>query len=121
LINSLHFVIVTDVITGVSNGPAFILTTLSSRWWRPSAVFAFINGSELVLEIVSDILLARASNQAGIMSILVNLSRVSTVTRATSLSVDDNLSVNRNGGSSLEVVQDVESISDGRCTSLSPA
>lgn len=58
LVYSLDLVVVTDVIARVTDGPAFVLAVLSSRGWRPSAVFAFINGRDSVLQVVSDVLLA---------------------------------------------------------------
>jgi len=64
---------------------------------------------------------ARSSDETGLMGIRVDTTGVSTVARATSLSVDDNLSVDRDRGDGAQLVQDVESISNGGCSSLSPA
>lgn len=55
------------------------------------------------------------------MSVLVDLSGVTSVARSSSLGVDDNLGIDGDGRSSLELVQDVKSISDSRSTSLGPA
>ena len=51
--------------------------------------------------------------ETSVMSIFVNICWVSTVASASCISVDNNLSINTNWGLSLEVVEDVESISNG--------
>jgi len=56
-----------------------------------------------------------------VVSVLVDTGGVATIARAASLEVNDDLGVDSNRGGGLEVVQDVESVSDGRGGALSPA
>jgi len=58
LVNSFHLVVIADVVARITHGPAFVLSRLSSRGWRPSAIFAFVNGSYLALKVGGDVLLA---------------------------------------------------------------
>jgi len=55
------------------------------------------------------------------VGVLVDLSGVATIARTSSLSINDDLSINRNRRSCLELVEDVKSVSNSRGTSLSPA
>ena len=48
-----------------------------------------------------------------VVGILIDSSGISTIARASSLAVDDNLSVKTNWGCGLEIVQDVEAVSNG--------
>jgi len=73
------------------------------------------------LEVIGSVLLARGVGDTSVVSVLVNLTWVSTVTRATSLAVDDNLGVKANRGRVFSTVQNVESIGDSGCRTLSPA
>jgi hypothetical protein len=99
LISTSDLVVVADVVLGVFDSPAFVLAIFTDRWWGPGAVLACVNRSHGVLEVVSNVLLARASHKSGIVSVLVNLSRVTSIARATGLSVDNDLSVNGDGSS----------------------
>jgi hypothetical protein len=56
-----------------------------------------------------------------VVGILVNSSGISTIARASSLAIDDNLGVKTNWGCSLKIVQDVEAVSNSRGGSLGPA
>jgi len=59
--------------------------------------------------------------ESSIVGKLVNLSGITAIARASSLAVDDDLSVKANWGWCLEVIQDVEAVSYGRSCSLGPA
>jgi hypothetical protein len=48
--------------------------------------------------------------QTDVVGILVNQCRVSSITRATGLAVDDNLGVETNWGWCLKVIQDVKAV-----------
>ena len=58
---------------------------------------------------------------ANVVCILVNSCRISTIARASSLAVDNNLSVETNGSCSLEIVQNIEAVSNRWSSSLCPA
>lgn len=90
-------------------------------WWWPLAISAYINCCISGLEVVGNVLFAWTVNKTDIVSIFINLSRVSSIARASSLSIDDHLSINSNRGHVLSVVHDVESISNCRCSALRPA
>jgi hypothetical protein len=55
------------------------------------------------------------------VSILVDCSGVASVARASFLAVDNNLSIKSDWGRDFKVSEDVESVSDGRSGTLSPA
>jgi len=99
LVSTSHAVVIADVVSsGRGDGPAFVLTILSSGWWGPGAVLAGSDGRDLSLEVVGNVLLASSVDESFIMGVLVNLSGVTSIARATSLSVDNDLGVNRDGG-----------------------
>jgi hypothetical protein len=60
-------------------------------------------------------------DETSFVSVLINSAGVATVAGATSLAVHNNLSVEGDRGGTLQAVKDVESVSDGRCGTLSPA
>jgi len=121
LISSSDTVVVADVVSGVLDSPAFVLASFASRAWRPCAVLAGGDRANLFLEVVGGVLFARSSHESSVVSVLVDLSGVTSIARATSLSVDNDLSVNGDGSGGGELVHDVESVSDGGGSSLSPA
>jgi hypothetical protein len=112
LVNTNDVVVVTDVVDRVLNGPASSILTFSRR--RPGAITANVNwAAESVLEVVGGILHARRVVETVLMSILVYLGCAAAIASATSLAVNNRLWVNANRGSGLEVVQDVEAVSNG--------
>jgi len=75
----------------------------------------------VALKVVSNVLHARRVVQAAVMSILVDSSGVASIAGASHLAVYNNLGVKSNWALLFEVCEDIESVSDGRCGSLSPA
>ena len=59
-------------------------------------------------------------NETNIMCVFVNLTRVTSIARATSLTVNNNLSIQSNWGWAWKIIKNVESISDCWCWTLSP-
>jgi hypothetical protein len=121
LSDTLNGVMVSDVVSGGSHSSAAFLTIFSSSRWGRGAVTADVNGLKSRLQVVSNVLHARSVNETGLVSVRVDTTGVTTVARASSLSVDNHLGVDGDGGDGRELVQDVESVSDGRGRSLSPA
>ena len=79
LVDALDAVIIINVIYSVLDSPTVTCLTFSRR--RPSAITANINwAAEAILQVVSDILHARRVVETNLMGILVNKSRVATVT-----------------------------------------
>jgi len=74
-----------------------------------------------VLQVKGGVLLAGSVDETNFVGVLVDLTGVTTVAGAASLAVDNNLGVETNGGVSLEIVEDVESVGDSGGGALSPA
>ena len=60
-------------------------------------------------------------DETSFVSVLINSTGIATVAGATSLAVNNNLSVEGDRGGTFQAVEDVKSVSDGRCGTLSPA
>jgi len=112
---------VTDVVSGGSDSSAAFLTIFTSGRWGRRAVSASVNGSQFVLQVVGSVLHARSADETSGVGVGVDATGVTSIARATSLGVDDDLSVDGDGGNSLQLVKDVKSISNGGGRSLSPA
>ena len=106
----------------VFNSPAFIEAGLSNIAWRPGAVSANINGFTLsTVKVMSLVLFARGVWDTLHEGILEDITWISTIAVTTSLTVDNNLSIESNWGWVLVLEENVESISKSRGGSLSPA
>jgi len=122
LVYASNRVVFADVVLWVLNGGAIGQTIIALSRGRSMAVTADIDvGAHASLKVECSVLLAGGVRNTDVVSVLVNLGGVATITGATSLAVDDNLGVEADRGSVFATVQDVESISDGRCRALSPA
>jgi hypothetical protein len=122
LIGSDHWVVLADVVLLVGYGSAVcgrIFTSFRNRWRAISAQVEI--GALTALKVVSSILLARAVGDSVLVSVLVNLSGVATIAATSSLAIDDSLGVKTDWGGVLQLIQDVESVSDGAGSALSPA
>jgi hypothetical protein len=121
-VSSWDSVVVGDIVQFVLNWPAFILAGLALWAWWPGAVLASINGLALpFVEILGDILFTRRVWDTRVISVLVDTSWVSTLAGSSSIAVDNNLGIQGNWGWALQVVHDIESVSNRRCSSLGPA
>jgi hypothetical protein len=122
LVYASNRVVFADVVLWVLNGGAIGQTIIALSRGRSMAVTADIDvGAHASLKVECSVLLAGGVRNTDVVSVLVNLGGVATITGATSLAVYDNLGVEADRGSVFATVQDVESISDGRCRALSPA
>lgn len=118
---SLHLLSTTEgvVLTNVEaevwlDTEAVLKAIITWAWWAPKAVTADINILWLLLQVVGNILFTAAVDETVSTGIGVDIAWVSTVARATSLLVNNNLSVQSNWGWDFQVSQDVESVSNGR-------
>ena len=115
-------VVLGNVVLGVVDSPAVVERVIALSVGRPGAVTADINVlAHTALEVVGGVLLARRVGDTGLVGILVDLSGVATIARAASLAVNNGLSIESNRGGGEVLVEDVESISDGRGGALGPA
>jgi len=112
---------VTDVVSGGSDSSAAFLTIFTSGRWGRRAVSASVNGGQFVLQVVGSVLHARSADETSGVGVGVDATGVTSIARATSLGVDDDLSVDGDGGEGLQLVEDVKSVSNGGSRSLSPA
>jgi hypothetical protein len=94
-----------------------VLSVLGGR-----AVTADVDRLALILHKVGgNVLLARGVDEASGVSVLVDISGVTTVAGATSWAVDDSLGAETNRGVSLQASEDVETIGNGGGGALGPA
>jgi hypothetical protein len=90
--------------------------------WRPGAVLALLHGIARELgRIVGNVLLTRRVGDTISVSELIDTTGVATLARSTSLTVDNDLSVEANRRGVVVLEEDVESIGKGGSRSLSPA
>lgn len=98
LVNSLDLVVFAHVVFLVGDGAAIGKVTIDLGHWG-HAVSAQVHSSAIMLrQVGGSVLLARAVGNAVLVGELVNASGVTTVAAATSLAVDDGLSVQTDGG-----------------------
>jgi len=122
LVSTSDMVVLRSIVLGVVHGGAAVETIVTLSGRRPGAVSAEINVlAHAVDKVVSSVLLARRVRNTVLKGIFVNLGRVATVAGATSLAVNDDLSVEANGSVTLQTEVDVESVSESRGGTLSPA
>ena len=122
LVNSRESVVERNVVFLVVNSPAFVLAGLSDWAWWPCAVLALVNSiTTEALWIMSNVLFARGVWNTLHTSEFVDTTWVSTLARATSTAVDNDLSIETNWSWVLVSEHDVESISKGGGGTLSPA
>jgi len=115
LISTTEGIVLTDVETKIwLDSEAVLKAIITWAWWAPKAVTADINFFWLLLQVVSNILFTTTVDETMCAGIGVDITWVSTVARATSLLVDNYLSVQSNWGWDFQVSQDVESVSNGR-------
>jgi len=121
LISTDNWVVLIDVVLSVGYCVAILYSTFTLRrwWWVAISTHVYISVSSL--QIVCCVLHAGAVGNTVIESILVNFGRVTTVTAATSISINYSLSIDTDRGGVLKVIHDVESISKSASSSLSPA
>jgi hypothetical protein len=121
VVGAVHEVVLVGVVLAELNGSAVGLAIVanSGRW--SSTVLASEDRTEGVLIVVSNVLLARGVSNTILIDPLIHLTRVATVARAASISVDDLLSVQSNGCWVLQVKENVEAVSKGGSGALSPA
>jgi len=125
---SLHVALARDkvevrgVVLLVVNGPAFVLAGLADRAWRPGAILAHVDWiTAEILGIMGYVLLTGGVWNTLHVGKFIDAGWVSTLTRATSTAVYNNLSVESNWGWVLVTEHDVESIGQGGSSTLSPA
>jgi hypothetical protein len=114
LINSTNGVVLADIVLLVVYGSASIKSIISNfrRW--PGAVTAEINGSTVAInQVVSSILLTRRVRDSIVKGIEIDLTWVSSIAGASSLTVDNDLGIKTNWRGGQTSIQDVESVSDG--------
>lgn len=121
LVSALQVVVLVDVVLLVGDGEATLHTAFTSGGWGPCAVTASVNVGNSSLQVVSNVLHAGGVGDAAVEGMLVDLGGVTTVAGATSVSIDDNLSVKSDRSRILQVVHDVETVSKGGSCALSPA
>jgi len=124
IVYSAHRVMISNVVLTnllIVDSRTIVKSALTCGRWRPRTVTALINRCEISLEVVGYVLHARAVHKALSVSVPVNHSRVSTVARAACLCVNNDLGIDANRCSCTQLIQDVEPISDSRCTALRPA
>jgi len=119
LVGSLNVIVFADIILLVGNGGTSAGTAISGHWGN--AISAQVEVGASGLQVVGDVLLARTVRDTRVVGILVDTGRVTTVTAATSLAVDDSLGIQAYGGGILQVVKDVKSVGDGASSALGPA
>ena len=122
-LSTLHVVIFADVVAvHVSDGGASLDATFSNRGRGSSAVTAHIDGLAAAIDIVVSLVVSAATmDEAGCVGELVHITGVSTIAGATSVAVDNHLGGKSKRAGHHVILQDVESISDSRCSSLGPA
>ena len=100
LIGTSKAVMVTNVVHLIrGDSSAAILTIITLRGRRPGAVTADISCfAHAVDEVICNILLARRVRNTGSVSISVDHGGITTIARATSLAVDDDLSIETDRG-----------------------
>ena len=122
LICTFDMVVLRDVVLGVFDSPAAIKAGFIRPGWGPCAVTADVNVfAHVALEVECGVLHARRVVETTVVSILVDCSGVASIARASLLAVNDYLSIKSDRGRYFEVSKDVESVSDGRRGTLSPA
>lgn len=104
LLDTPNGVMVSDVVSGGSHSSAAFLAIFSSSRWRRGAVTADIDGLKSRLQVVSNVLHARSVNETGLVSVRVDTTGVTTVARASSLGVYNDLSVNGDWGDGRKLV-----------------
>jgi hypothetical protein len=122
LVNTLDFVVFTNVVLNVCDGRAVFKSGVTLSWRGSGAVTAHVNWfAEAALEIIGDVLHAWWVVETILIGIGIDISWVSAVAGASSLAVDDYLGVKADRGWGLEVIKDVEAISNRWGSALSPA
>jgi len=97
----------------VRHGGTTIKAIITSLGHWGCTVFAEVVVSTFVVEVVGNILFTRAVWDTCLKCILVYLSWVTTIAGTTGLTVDHGLCVETNWGGGVEVVEDIETISEG--------
>ena len=123
LVSTDNVIVLTNIVTGVrSNSPAVLNTTLVKSRNGTNAVTTNVDcATEACNFILSDVVHAGRVNKTFFHGELEDRSRISTVARATCLTVDHHLGIKANWRLCGQFVQDVESISNARSGRLGPA
>jgi len=118
-------VMVPNVVVLVVDSCTVLEARLTFCRWGPGAVTADINILASVFrKIECSVLFTRRVGKTGRVSVLVHALGVATVASSSEVAIDRNLSIETYRGmrvDSLSVIVDVESISDSRGGTLSPA
>jgi len=111
LISTGQVVILIDVVFVVGHSVTAVETVVTNWGWRPGAVTALVNWLNSSLQVISNVLHAGRIRNTIVEGVLVDSARVTTVARATSVSIDNDLCVESNRSGVFQVKVDVKSIS----------
>jgi hypothetical protein len=86
-------VVIPNVVFLVLDSPTIFLTFFTSLWWRPGAISTGIDLLYLTLQVVCNILHARAVTQSFFVSMFVHSPRVTAIASTSKLAVNYFLSI----------------------------
>jgi len=121
LLVTFNGVVLANVVLFVGHGCTAGKTIITGlRHWGCTVLAQIVVGAGFK-QVVSDVLLARTVGDTMVEGVLVNESGVTTIAATAGIAVDNGLGVQTNGSGVLQVVQDVESVSEGTGGTLGPA